>query len=208
MCEPPILIPMSNSSYLKVTGILAVLILTVSLLILSQDFTEGILRIFIAASAKIAALLFSIAFGVSSFYFFSKDIYSQAALRYRPMVGVSFVVFHTAHLIYLVILQKAFHPVFDLAASISLFAGGMAYLFMYAMLFTTFPTIKKATPPKVWRIIHLVGSWWIWFIFFNSYRKNVMLKGEEYIMFSLLVLVLILRTVRAIKSYSLSQGKE
>ena len=188
--------------YLKLILTLAVLILISSFFILKDSYTEDSLRICIAWSAKIAAFLFSIAFGISSFQYFFKDAYSRKGLAIRPQIGLSFAVFHTAHLIFLLILQSDFHPVFDLAKRTSLLGGGMAYFFMYLMALTTFPKFKNSISSQNWNLLHTIGGYWIWLIFFRSYFKNVMVRGEEHFMFAVLSLVIILRVSRIIhKAY-------
>lgn len=184
-----------SSRYIKLILILLASNVAVAYLLLSGNFVEEQLRICIAWSAKIAAFLFSVAFGVSSFQYLFKDAFSRKLVSVRADIGLSFATFHTAHLIFLLMLQVIFHPVFDLAKSSSLLGGGMAYIFMYAMAITTFPSVKKKISSRRWNLLHLIGSYWIWLIFFRSYFKNVINKGEEYFMFSILSLVLVLRII-------------
>jgi len=189
-----------TSSYFKLIASWILIIMVVSLLILNNSFVEDSLRICISWTAKIAAIFFSLAFGVSSFQYLFKDSYSKKLLSIRPQLGLSFVVFHTAHLIFLFILQEQFHPVFDLAKRSSLAGGFLAYVFMYLMAFSTFPEIKRKLSTKAWSALHVIGGYWIWLIFFRSYFKNVFLKGEEYFMFTLLSLVIVLRIFRILKT--------
>lgn len=196
---------MKDSRFIQFIIGLSAIILLLSFLVLPGDFTEDKLRMFIAGSARASAVLFSLAFGISSFYYFTKDRISKSILSYRPMIGLAFAVVHTAHLIYLVILQKQFHPVFDLAAGSALLGGGMAYVFMYAMAATTFPALKKKLSIRIWQGLHLVGGWWIWLIFFRSYFKNILRGGDAYVMFALLGTVLLLRISRRIHRWYMRQ---
>ena len=187
-----------SSRYIKLILILLASIAAVSYLFLSGNFVEEQLRICIAWSAKIAAFLFSVAFGASSFQYLFKDAFSRKLVSVRAEIGLSFASFHTAHLIFLVMLQMFFHPVFDLAKNSSLLGGGMAYVFMYAMVVTTFPNVKKSISSKSWKLLHLMGAYWIWLIFFRSYFKNAFNKGEEYFMFAFLSAAILLRIIRSI----------
>jgi len=166
---------------------------------LSNNYTEDCLRIFIAGTAKLAALFFSLAFIATALHYFIKADWTAALLKYRPQLGLSFMVFHTAHLIFLGILQFEFHPVFDLAARKALMGGGLAYIFMYMMALTTFPYFKNKISQQAWKRLHLVGGWWIWLIFFRSYFKAAIGRNEEYIMFAVLSLVLLLRLAYLIR---------
>lgn len=166
---------------------------------LSNSYTEDCLRIFIAWAAKLAALFFSLAFIASALNYFIKVEWTKTLVKYRPHLGLSFMVLHTAHLIFLGILQYEFHPVFDLAARKSLMGGGLAYLFMYMMALTTFPYFKNKLSRKSWNRLHLIGGWWIWLIFFRSYFKAAIGRNEEYLMFAILSLVLLLRIAHLIR---------
>jgi len=115
-------------------------------------------------------------------------------------MGLSFMVFHSAHLIFLGLLQFQFHPVFDLAARKALMGGSLAYVFMYMMALTTFPYFKNKLSQKTWNRLHLIGGWWIWLIFFRSYFKAAIGRNEEYLMFAALSLVLFLRLAYLISS--------
>ncbi len=200
---------MKSYRYFKIIVFLAITIAALAILALSQNFTEDTLRIFIRWTAKTTAILFSIAFGVSSFHYFSNDSISKKVLNLRPDIGIAFTVVHTAHLCFLIILQQYFHPVFTLANKLSLMGGGMAYVFMYLMAFTTFPNIKKTLTLGQWTILHTIGGYWIWVIFFRSYLKNVVNKDQEYLLFIIVTTVILLRISRMIhlKFYHKQKGK-
>ena len=157
-------------------------------------FTEEGWRLVIRWSARLAAICFSISFMASAFHQWMKNSFSFWVLMNRKYWGISFAILHLVHLSSLFVLQYVFHPVFTLAAKTSLMAGGLAYVFLVLMLLTSFERFSKYLTRKEWKILHTVGGYWIWFIFFNSYRKGVM-KGEYYDfpMFILLVIVLLLR---------------
>jgi hypothetical protein len=199
---------MNSSAYIKLIGIISFFILAVSIGIFTcLGFNEPNLRLLIQWSAKISATLFSLAFASSSIQYFWDTEFSHKLLGMRPHMGLSFATFHTSHLIFLIILQQAFHPVFELAKTSSLIGGGAAYVFMYLMALTTFPEVKSKLSVKNWKLLHIAGGYWIWFIFFRSYFKNVFDKNEEYFLFSMLALVLILRVTRNIKSHFSKKGK-
>ena len=167
-----------------------------SLIHLSWNGTdESSIRFLIQWSAKYSATFFSLAFVASGIQALFRSRLSNSWVRYRPHLGLIFTVFHTFHLAFLIWLQWDIHPVFTLAKKSSLIGGGMAYGFMYAMAVTTFPMFRKKLQSKHWKILHTVGGYWIWFIFIKTYWRNVSTKGEEYFLFSLLALVLLIRLV-------------
>lgn len=188
-----------TQKYLKLIFGVLLAIAFVSLAILSFNFEEENLRIFIAWSAKLAAGFFSLAFVASAVHGIFQSDFSARWLKWRPQLGLVFACFHTTHLVFLILLQSCFHPVFEKAAISSLVGGTMAYVFMYLMTITSFPEFKNRISTMQWKLLHTIGGYWIWFIFFRSYYRNVTVKGEEYVMFFLLASVLILRMLNLIK---------
>ena len=110
----------------------------------------------------------------------------------RKFWGISFALMHLVHLGFLVLLQQYFHPVFEKAATTSLMAGGLVYLFLVLMLLTSFPFFAKKITSKTWKILHTAGGYWIWLIFMISYVKRVIHGSNEYIPLVLLFAITIL----------------
>lgn len=137
-----------------------------------NGFVEEGARHAIAWSAKISVVLFSLAFSASAVHFFWKNSFTFWLRMSRRHLGISFAIIHLIHLGWLGVLQYFFHPVFEQAKTISLFGGGMAYLFLVLMLLTSFPYFSKKISPRNWKILHTMGGWWIWFIFARSYMRN------------------------------------
>ena len=162
-----------------------------------KGFDESSLRIAIRYTAKFAVTLFAIAFVASSLYFLYKSSATHFLKNNRKLIGLTFGTFHFSHLFFLGLLQMVFHPVFSLAKTTSLLAGGIAYFFILVMMITSFPKVQKRFKP--WRILHAIGSYWIWAIFFNSYLKNVINKERYYFFFILLVAVLLIRLYTKVK---------
>ena len=75
---------------------------------------EESVRLIIRWTAKFSTILFAIAFGMSAVQYFLRKRIPEEVLKYRPHIGLAFVVFHTFHLGSLIWLQYAIHPVFTL----------------------------------------------------------------------------------------------
>lgn len=153
-------------------------------------YTEEAVRQCIAWSARIDVVLFMLAFGANAIHKYFRNSLSFWVMMNRPFFGISFAILHLLHLGFLILLQQVFHPVFTLADSFALFAGGGAYLFIVLMLLTSFSPFKKMLSKSNWKRLHTIGGWWIWIVFMSSYWKRVL--GEEYgyvILAVLLVLV-------------------
>lgn len=175
---------------------IVILVLGLSILLYASflffiGFTEDGVRACIASSAKISFSFFCMAFADSSLYYVWKAPLSKWLLANRKYLGITFAISHLLHLGFLLILQQVFHPVFDLAANTSLFAGGVAYLFAVFMLITSFDRFAKLLSPQQWKWLHTIGGYWIWSIFLSTYSKRV-LKGEWLILPMVVVLAIVL----------------
>ncbi len=163
-------------------------------------FTEESTRQCIRLSAKVSVVLFSMAFAASAVQGLLRNSLTFWWRMNRKYLGISFAIVHLLHLAFLVLLQQCFHPVFTLAKTTSLFAGGMAYLFVVLMLLTSFERFSKYLSKKSWKLLHTVGGWWIWAIFASSYFKRVLHGEMEYLPWSLLVLAVgVLRVVGVLR---------
>lgn len=143
-----------------------------------EGFTEAGIRLIISWSAKIGLTCFCIAFGASAFHRWQQNSFSFWVFRNRKYWGISFAILHLLHLAALGILQMVFHPVFELAESTSLLAGGLAYLFVVLMLLTSFKLFAAMLSPKTWKLLHTIGGYWIMVIFISSYTKRAL--NQEY----------------------------
>lgn len=144
---------------------------------LSLGYTEEAVRQCIAWSARIGVVLFMLAFGATVMQRFFRNSLSFWVMMNRPFLGISFAILHLIHLAFLLLLQQAFHPVFTLADSFALFAGGGAYFFVVLMLLTSFSTFKGMISRTNWKRLHTLGGWWIWTVFMSSYWGRVF-QGE------------------------------
>ncbi|MFK7773622.1 MAG: hypothetical protein AB8F94_15840 [Saprospiraceae bacterium] len=160
----------------------------------SQGFNEESNRLAIRLTARMSGILFCFAFGASAIHAWFKNSFSWWFFMNRKYWGISFALMHLVHLGFLVSLQQYFHPVFEQAATTSLMAGGLVYLFLNLMLLTSFPFFAKKITSRNWKILHTSGGYWIWLIFMISYAKRVMNGSYEYIPLVLLfVITLLLR---------------
>ena len=162
-----------------------------------QGFNEESTRFVIRWTARVSAVLFCIAFGASAFHLMVKNSFSFWVSMNRKYWGISFAIIHLVHLLFLVILQYQFHPVFTLAKTTSLMAGGLAYLFIVLMLLTSFDYFAKYLSRKSWKALHLIGGHWIWVVFMSTNWKGVM-KDLNYLPVGLLLVSVMLLRIWAI----------
>lgn len=183
--------------YLRVLLFVTVILSGLSAFFLAlYGIGEESIRFLIRWTAKGSTILFSIAFGISSIQHLMQHSGLARIYSYRPHIGLAFGTFHTFHLFFLVWLQSTVHPVFTLAKTSSLLGGGLAYLFMYLMMITTFPFFKSKFSPALWKALHLMGGYWIWIIFFRSYFKQVLYQERGYVLLTVLVFVFLARMAK------------
>ncbi|MBT8189153.1 MAG: hypothetical protein KJO29_01895 [Bacteroidia bacterium] len=163
--------------------------------------SEESARLVIRFTARFSAVVLALIFATSAIHHFIKRKPTALLLKYRPHAGLVFTSVHTLHLLFLFFLQNQFHPVFTLAKTSSLVAGGGAYMFIYIMAITTYPAIKHRMNALHWKWLHLIGLYWIWAIFFNSYLKKAMSHSEGYFILFLLSAGLLLRVLYLLHQY-------
>jgi hypothetical protein len=147
----------------------------------------------IRISARIAVVLFSMAFVASALHRLTRNSFTWWMRMNRRYLGISFAILHLIHLGFLLMLQQKFHPVFYMAKMISLLGGGLAYVFVILMLLTSFPRFSKYLSPKNWTFLHTVGGYWIWYIFMRTYVKRAMTASEYLPIVVMLMMVLVIR---------------
>jgi len=152
-------------------------------------FTEVAVRQCIAWSARVDVVLFIFAFGATAMHQYFRNSFSFWVMMNRPFLGISFAVLHLLHLAFLILLQQVFHPVFTLADSFALFAGGGACFFIVLMLVTSFDAFKKMLSKQNWKRLHTLGGWWIWTIFMSSYWKRVFKEEYGYVILAVLLVI-------------------
>jgi hypothetical protein len=165
-----------------------------SLFLLLNGWTEEGVRLVIRWSARLSIICFCLAFGARAIHLWGRRSITFWLLMNRKYLGVSFAILHLIHLGFLGLLQYSFHPVFTKAAATSLFAGGLAYLFVVLMLLTSFDRFANLITKQQWKRLHFIGGYWIWAIFVSTYSKGV-LRGEYWDapFLGFLILILLLR---------------
>ena len=169
-----------------ITGI-AIVFYTI--LLMYYGWTEPGNRAIIQWTARVSFVCFCLAFAANGLHQVGKSSLSFWVLMNRKHLGISFAISHYIHLLALGLLQYVFHPVFTMAESTALLAGGMAYVFMTLMFLTSFEQFASYFSKKQWKWLHLIGGTWIWGIFMSSYLKRALTEPLHwgYVLILLLV---------------------
>jgi len=135
-------------------------------------------RAVIRLSAKTSLLLFSAAFVASSARVLWRTELTRWLLANRRYVGVSFAASHAIHLGAIVTLLWV-APDFQIS-TVTLIAGGLAYVFLAAMTATSFDRSAAWLGARRWRLLHKTGMYYCWFIFFISYAPRALMESAWY----------------------------
>jgi methionine sulfoxide reductase heme-binding subunit len=156
---------------------------------------EGI-RLVIRATARTSVVLFTAAFVASPLRRAWRTDASRWLLANRRYVGVSFAVSHLAHFLALLALaQWSFRGMAAAAGPAIGVLGGIAYVFIAAMVATSFDRTAAWLGPRRWSALHTAGMYWLWAIFFVSFAPRAV-RAPLYLPFALGLLVAIALRVR------------
>jgi len=178
-----------------ITGWLSLLVLAMVIIILITSGTnEHGLGVALRATARTSAILFCLAFSTTALLALDKNRATRWLRANRRYVGVSFAVSHFLHLGLIVWLALAFpDPFFADRGAAEFVGGGLAYFFIAAMAATSFDKTTRWLGAQRWRLLHLVGGWYIWFIFAQRYAKTVIVEPSYVPLALLFAAVLVLR---------------
>jgi sulfoxide reductase heme-binding subunit YedZ len=159
----------------RLTGVLSLVLSAMALYLLNVEGwdAEGI-RLVIRATARSSLVLFVLAFTATAMV----ELLPSAATRWqrsnRRFLGVSFAVSHLIHLIAVLALASIDQALFWKLTNIStIVLAGTAYLFIAAMAATSFDRTAAWLGPRKWRLLHLLGGWYIWISFAVAVGKRV-----------------------------------
>ncbi len=166
----------------RLVGIVTLLLLVMTALIFQWAGTgEPGLRMLVRATARTSLVLFGAAFTASSLRLLWPTRATGWLLRQRRYLGLSFAVSHGLHALAIGGLALVLGDAFEIDLVTKIFGGG-AYLMIALMAATSSDRAVHWLGRRRWRQLHLLGGYWIWIIFANSYTaRGVMAiaRGSE-----------------------------
>ncbi|TMJ30706.1 MAG: hypothetical protein E6G95_04790 [Alphaproteobacteria bacterium] len=180
----------------RLTGLLSLVLLAMALVFLARHPDVEGLRLVIRATARTSLVLFALAFSAAALAQLAASDITRWQRRNRRYLGVSFAVSHAIHLAALVALTQTDPVLFwTLTNPANIVLAGTAYLFIAAMTATSFDRTAAWLGPRRWRLLHLVGGWYIWVSFAAAVGKRLP-EGPLY--WAMMVLVIAVGIVRLI----------
>jgi methionine sulfoxide reductase heme-binding subunit len=181
----------------RLVGLLSLVLMAMSLWLLAGHAgdAEGI-RLVIRATARTSLVLFVMAFTASALVELIPSDATRWQRRNRRYLGVSFAVSHFIHLAAIVGLATLDRELFwKLTNTATIVLAGTAYLFIAAMTATSFDRTAAWLGPRKWRLLHLVGGWYIWISFATAIGKRVPLDRFYWPMAALVLAAAIVRLI-------------
>jgi methionine sulfoxide reductase heme-binding subunit len=158
----------------RLTGLLSLLLSVMALAFLAlHPDVEG-LRLVIRATARTSLVLFALAFSAGALAQLIVSDFTRWQRRNRRYLGVSFAASHFIHLAALIALARTDSDLFwTLTNPANVVLAGAAYLFIAAMTATSFDRTAAWLGPRKWRLLHLVGGWYVWLSFAVAIGKRL-----------------------------------
>ena len=180
----------------RLTGWLSLLLVAMAAAFLSlHPDVEG-LRLMIRATARTSLVLFALAFCAAALVQLAPGEVTRWQRRNRRYLGVSFAVSHALHLAALIALARTDNELFwALTTPANIVLAGAGYLFIAAMTATSFDRSAAWLGPRRWRLLHLVGGWYVWLTFAVAVGKRVPQGPVYWVMMALVIAVAIARLV-------------
>jgi DMSO/TMAO reductase YedYZ heme-binding membrane subunit len=156
---------------------------------------EG-LRLVIRATARTSLVLFLLAFTAGATVELAPGGFTRWQRRNRRYLGVSFAVSHFIHLVALIVFAQADQELFwKLTSPVNVVLGGAAYLLLAAMTVTSFDRTAAWLSARQWRLLHLIGGWYIWVSFAVGVGKRLPQGPIYWVMTALVLFAAIVRLI-------------
>jgi methionine sulfoxide reductase heme-binding subunit len=180
----------------RLTGLLSLLLVAMAagFLALHPD-VEG-LRLVIRATARTSLALFALAFSAAAMAELAPSDVTRWQRRNRRYLGVSFAVSHAVHLAALIALARVDADLFwALTNPANIVLAGTAYLLIAAMTVTSFDRTARWLGARKWRLLHLIGGWYIWLSFATAIGKRLPQGPVYWAMMAIVIAVGVLRLI-------------
>lgn len=180
----------------RLTGVLSLVLIAMSaFFIAGQADVEG-LRLVIRSTARTSLVLFAMAFAAAALVELAPNGFTRWQRRNRRYLGVSFAASHAIHLAALIALARSDRELFwTLTNPANVVLAGTAYVLLAAMTATSFDRTAAWLGARNWRLLHLVGGWYIWISFAVAVGKRVPQGPIYWAMMALVLAIAIVRLV-------------
>jgi len=131
-------------------------------------------RMVVRFTARTSLLFFCLAFSAAALARLWPNGWTRWQRRNRRYLGVTFAASHALHAIALAAFAAIDPAGFSAATNLASYVfGSFGYAVIAAMTITSFDGTAAAIGQRAWRILHLVGGYYLWIQFMVSFGKRV-----------------------------------
>lgn len=184
----------------NVTLVLSLIVAIWSLLVLAAgEFSESSVNEMLRITVRFSFLYFIVAFSASSISFFHKSTFSRWALRNRRYIGIAFGLAFIMH--FLGIGLKVFlypDPFVEGLNHRRIVRGGVMLSAVVLLTLTSSDYAVRKIRPWLWTLVHVTGSYYIFFRFWENYSSFANYDSGYYIVVALLLVAAMLKFAKYI----------
>lgn len=136
--------------------------------------TEETLLELTRLTARTSVFFFLAAFSARALFKLTRSRAAWVLVQNRRHLGLSFAL---AHYIHLGVLVAYFAVRGEDPGVVRIVGGGLAYFLIALMVLTSTDDAQRRLGQN-WRRLHLIGGWYVWLVFLNSYLGRT-LEGRE-----------------------------
>lgn len=163
---------------------------------------EGV-RMAIRATARTSFVLFALAFSAGALFTLWPGIWTRWQRRNRRQLGLAFAVSHGIHAVAILAFARLDPVQFMAHTNAATFiTGGIAYGFIAAMALTSFDRTAAWLGPRAWRVLHLVGGYYLLISFMATNGKRIGMSPLYGVPVAIMLVVLLLRVVASRRAAS------
>jgi methionine sulfoxide reductase heme-binding subunit len=139
-----------------------------------RQFEVDGVRMVIRFTARTSLLFFCLAFSAAALARLWPNAWTRWQRRNRRHLGVTFAASHAIHAVAIVCFAVMDPASYAAATSIASYIfGGIGYAFIVAMTATSFDRTAHAIGARGWRLLHLIGGYYLLLQFTISFGKRI-----------------------------------
>src|SRR3954453_22845662 len=152
---------------------LALIVLSLWIAGMRQFEVDGV-RMVIRFPARTSLLFFCLAFSAAALARLWPNAWTRWQRRNRRYLGVTFAASHAIHAIAILCFAVMDPARYAAATNVASYVfGGIGYAFIVAMTVTSFDRTAAALGARAWRMLHLVGGYYLLLQFTVSFGKRI-----------------------------------
>lgn len=149
------------------------LLATATAIVVAMGVSTESVRLLVRLTGRISLIVFCLAFSAAALARIFRSPATAWLLANRRYLGLSFVLSHLFHAAVLIAFWRVDPAEFKTATNPAMFLfGGLGYVFVLLMGATSFDASAAWLGKRGWRMLHLVGGYYLSLIFLQAEAKR------------------------------------